>query len=80
MFIGQFNAFEELNLLRCFNLKLLSSIANCIISKKTLFFQPNRFHLDVIFNYISIVLFSSFKKIIHNFQVNCEPPTLLVDK
>jgi len=60
MFIGQFNAFKELNLLRCFNLKLLSSIANYIISKKTLFLKPNRFQLDVIFNYISIVLFWLF--------------------
>ncbi len=73
-------AFQELNLLMCFNLKLLSSIANYIITKKALFFQPIRFQLDVIFNDISIILFSSFKKIIHNFQVNCEPPTLLVDK
>jgi hypothetical protein len=71
MFICKFNAFKELNLLMCFKLReLLSSIANRITNKKTSFFNQPTFDFDVISNYISIVIFLIFKKIIHNCQVN----------
>jgi len=46
MFIGQLNAFKELNLLRSFSLKeLLSSITNRIINRKPLFFNQPTFDL-----------------------------------
>jgi hypothetical protein len=46
MFNGQFNAFKELNLLRCFKLKELpSSIANRITSRKPSFDNQPAFDL-----------------------------------
>ncbi len=70
-FIGQFNAFKELNLLRC-----VSIWDNCfhpfpIVSLvENPFFQVIHFQLDDIFDYVSIVIFWIFEKFIHNFQVN----------
>jgi len=69
MFIGQFNAFKELNLLRCFKLRESpSSIANWITSKKPKFLKlanpPSTWHhLQLHFN-------CNFFNIIHNCQVN----------
>jgi hypothetical protein len=71
MFIFQFNAFKELNFLRCVwiwnncfhPLPIVSLVENP-------FFQLTRFQLDVIFNYVSIVIFWIFKNFIHNFQLN----------
>jgi hypothetical protein len=46
MFIGQFNAFKELNLLRSFNFKKLPSyITNLITSRKPFFFNQPTFDL-----------------------------------